>query len=93
MIEWYISTQEPLTRAGAFGISRIGEIFVDALEGEYSCVAGLPKRATLLALSDPALGESRLGIPEHVRQMLRSDEGHLIVSRQEIAGTVHGRRH
>jgi septum formation protein len=44
-IDWYISTGEPLERAGAFGISRRGEIFVQSLEGSYSCFAGLPKLA------------------------------------------------
>ncbi len=50
-IEWYLATEEPLTRAGAFGISRYGEVFVDRIEGSYSCIAGLPKRALLAALS------------------------------------------
>lgn len=43
-IAWYIATGEPLTRAGAFGISRRGEIFIESLQGSYSCFAGLPKR-------------------------------------------------
>ena len=50
-IAWYVATGEPLTRAGAFGISRRGEIFVDSLEGEYSCFAGLPKRSLYAVLS------------------------------------------
>lgn len=49
-IEWYVSTGEPMTRAGAFGISRIGEIFVERIEGAYSCFAGLPKRLLLSML-------------------------------------------
>ena len=49
-IEWYISTGEPLARAGAFGISRLGEILVKSVKGSYSCVAGLPKRSTLAVL-------------------------------------------
>lgn len=53
LIDWYVATGEPLTRAGAFGISKSGEILVAALRGSYSCVAGLPKLA-LMAL----LGES-----------------------------------
>ena len=66
-IAWYVSTGEPLTRAGAFGISRRGEIFVEALEGEYSCFAGLPKRslyAVLAALlpGHPALPPADRGI-------------------------------
>ena len=50
-IEWYVATGEPLTRAGAFGISRRGEIFVERLEGEYSCFAGLPKRSLCAVLA------------------------------------------
>ena len=49
-IEWYIGTGEPLTRAGAFGISRLGELLVKSVEGSYSCVAGLSKRSTLAVL-------------------------------------------
>jgi len=51
LIDWYVSTGEPLTRAGAFGISRIGEILVKSITGNYSCVAGLPKRSVLAVLS------------------------------------------
>ncbi|MBR4171031.1 MAG: septum formation protein Maf [Kiritimatiellae bacterium] len=53
-IEWYVGTGEPLTRAGAFGISRFGEIFVERLDGSYSCFAGLPKRALFFVLSKVA---------------------------------------
>ncbi|MBP5510184.1 MAG: septum formation protein Maf [Kiritimatiellae bacterium] len=49
-IDWYVATGEPMTRAGAFGISRIGEIFVERIEGSYSCFAGLPKRLLLSML-------------------------------------------
>ena len=53
-IKWYVSTKEPLTRAGAIGISHYGEAFVSGIKGSYSCVAGLPKGG-LLAI----LGQSR----------------------------------
>lgn len=49
-IDWYVSTSEPLTRAGALGISHYGEMFVSGIEGSYSCFAGLPKRTLLAAL-------------------------------------------
>ncbi len=49
-IAWYIETEEPLSRAGAFGISRYGEIFVEKTYGAYSCIAGLPKIALLACL-------------------------------------------
>ena len=53
-IEWYVATGEPLTRAGAIGISHYGEAFVTGIEGSYSCVAGLPKDGLL-----SILGQSR----------------------------------
>jgi septum formation protein len=51
IIRWYLSTGEPLGRAGAFGIGRLGEILTDSITGGYSCVSGLPKTALLAALS------------------------------------------
>jgi septum formation protein len=50
-IAWYVETEEPLSRAGAFGIGRYGEIFVERIEGAHSCIAGLPKTALLAALA------------------------------------------
>jgi len=50
-IAWYVETEEPLSRAGAFGISRYGEIFVEKIEGAHSCISGLPKTALLAALA------------------------------------------
>ena len=56
-VEWYVGSGEPLTRAGALGVSLLGEVFVNEIRGAHSCVTGLPKRATLLACSDTeALG-------------------------------------
>ena len=48
-VDWYVAHGEPLTRAGAIGISRYGELFITSVHGAYSCFAGLPKR-TLLAV-------------------------------------------
>jgi septum formation protein len=70
--EWYVGTGEPLTRAGALGVSLLGEAFVNEIRGAHSCVVGLPKRATLLACSDAhALGNSRIDLPDVVRAMLK----------------------
>ena len=49
-IDWYVSTGEPLTRAGAIGISRLGDALVEGIDGSYSCVVGLPKCTMLSAL-------------------------------------------
>ena len=69
---WYVGTGEPLSRAGALGVSRLGEVFVKSIHGSHSCVAGLPKRATLLACSDAsALGRYRLDLSQMVCNLLQ----------------------
>lgn len=63
-ISWYISTQEPLSRAGAIGISHYGEAFISKIEGSYSCIAGLPKNSLLTILAQsPELAAAILPTP------------------------------
>ena len=66
VIQWYVSTGEPMGRAGAFGISRLGEVLTASIDGCYSCIAGLPKTALLAALARGAgeqASESRRHMP------------------------------
>jgi len=51
VIRWYLSTGEPMGRAGAFGIGQLGEVLTESVDGCYSCVSGLPKTALISALS------------------------------------------
>ena len=75
-MEWYVATEEPLTRAGAFGVSRYGEVFVDRIEGAYSCVAGLPKAGMLAALSRVACSVS-LSLPSYLPRDVLGRRGQL----------------
>ncbi|MDO6610594.1 Maf family protein [Shewanella sp. 1_MG-2023] len=38
----YIDTQEPMDKAGAYGIQGLGGCFVKSIKGSYSAVVGLP---------------------------------------------------
>jgi len=54
-IRWYVSTGEPLDKAGAYGVQGIGAMFIRRVVGSYTNVVGLP-------LAELVEGMKRLGI-------------------------------
>ena len=51
-MDWYISTGEPLDKAGAYAIQGLGSIFVTRIEGSYTNVVGLPLPELALMLRE-----------------------------------------
>ena len=41
-IRWYISTKEPMDKAGAYGIQGKGSLFVESVDGDFFSVIGFP---------------------------------------------------
>ena len=61
VIDYYLSTDEPWDKAGAYGIQGFAGCFVTRLEGSYSGVVGLPLRETDALLRAVGLGHGTHG--------------------------------
>lgn len=54
-IEWYVSTDEPNDKAGAYAIQGYGSRFIERIEGNYTNVVGLPVQMVYRMLHELAL--------------------------------------
>jgi septum formation protein len=43
-IEWYISTKEPMDKAGAYAVQGRAALFIEEIQGDYFNIVGLPIR-------------------------------------------------
>ena len=41
-VEWYLDSDEPYDKAGAYGIQGLASLFIDRIEGSHANVVGLP---------------------------------------------------
>ncbi|QMT18704.1 septum formation protein Maf [Planococcus maritimus] len=62
----YIETEDPYDKAGAYGIQTVSGLFVEAIEGDYNTVVGLPVAKLLQQLT--RLGYVKLeGAPDYAK--------------------------
>jgi len=50
-IDWYLSTQEGVDKAGGYAVQGLAALFIEKIEGSYSGIMGLPLRETGLLLT------------------------------------------
>lgn len=51
-VDWYVSTGEPMDKAGAYAIQGLGGIFITCIQGSYTNVVGLPLPELVLILQE-----------------------------------------
>jgi septum formation protein len=56
-ISWYVSTGEPMDKAGSYALQGIGGLFVTRVEGDYSSVIGLPLPKVYQLFQDAGIKE------------------------------------
>ena len=65
-IEWYIHTQEPFDKAGAYAIQGLGTFLVKSINGSYTNVVGLPVCEVIeFLIREGVLGSSRTYKAKH----------------------------
>ena len=52
LLEWYVSTGEPMGKAGSYSIQGLGSILVESIAGSYNNVVGFPIESIIPYMSD-----------------------------------------
>jgi septum formation protein len=84
-IDNYVSTGEPLDKAGAYGIQGRAGVFINRIEGCYYNVMGLPL-ATLKKLLEQALGENGFRLLISWNNDLNGERGDIGVALEQGRG-------
>jgi septum formation protein len=58
-IDWYVATNEPFGKAGAYGIQGQASLFIEEIEGDYFNIMGLPIRLVYELAADVHRSENR----------------------------------
>jgi len=59
-IKWYLDTDEPMDKAGAYAIQGAGAFLIERIEGDYTGVIGLPLPKVLDLLKKSGIKISQL---------------------------------
>jgi septum formation protein len=62
-IAWYVATGEPLDKAGAYAVQGLASRFIEAIDGSYSNIVGLPVAAVYQLLRE-VLGSDTLSVSD-----------------------------
>ena len=55
-IDWYVNSEEPMDKAGAYGIQGLGSIFVDKIDGDFFSIMGFPINHFIKTLKKLGIG-------------------------------------